>query len=342
MKKYLLLAGVCLTILTLFQGDIFAQTGWKQQKCKVKIHSNFVVNFHGVFFSDSINGFAVGGNDEGGTGIIILTTDGGETWQQQKIGNARALWGVCFKDANNGTAVGDAQILHTVDGGETWDKKTKLTYARLYGVTYADSVTVIAVGSSGVILRSTDGGDTWTTQKKASFSGFDLYGVSFTDAKTGTAVGKAGKILRTTDGGETWKETPKLVNGELRSVCFTEANTGTVVGGNMSMNLRFLAGKGEMHKNDGFIFRTTDGGANWTKQLGKVPYLQEVAFVNANTGVAVGIDGTILRTSNGGEIWTKQKSGKDKDLYGVTLASENKGWVVGGELIILHTATGGE
>ncbi len=57
--------------------------------------------------------------------------------------------------------------------------------------------------TTGTILRTTDGGETWTFQ--ASRTGNHLFGVSFVDANTGTAVGDLGIVLRTMDGGETWR-----------------------------------------------------------------------------------------------------------------------------------------
>ena len=62
--------------------------------------------------------------------------------------------------------------------------------------------TAVAVGALGTILRTTDGGDTWTPQSSGTTN--FLNGVSFVDANTGTAVGGEGTILRTTDGGDTW------------------------------------------------------------------------------------------------------------------------------------------
>jgi photosystem II stability/assembly factor-like uncharacterized protein len=50
------------------------------------------------------------------------------------------------------------------------------------------------------ILRTTDGGVTWTAQSSGTIN--FLFGVSFTDANTGTAVGGFGTILHTTTGGE--------------------------------------------------------------------------------------------------------------------------------------------
>jgi len=55
------------------------------------------------------------------------------------------------------------------------------------------------VGYEGTILRTEDGGATWTPQSSPTTQ--DLYGVSFVNANTGTAIGRSGTILRTTTGG---------------------------------------------------------------------------------------------------------------------------------------------
>ena len=69
----------------------------------------------------------------------------------------------------------------------------------LQGVSFTEASTGTAVGVFGTILRTTDGGSTWTAQDSGTTN--RLLGVSFTDASTGTAVGSGGTILRTTDGG---------------------------------------------------------------------------------------------------------------------------------------------
>jgi photosystem II stability/assembly factor-like uncharacterized protein len=103
------------------------------------------------------------------------------------------------------------------------------------------------VGLDGTILRTTDGGATWTLQ--ASGTTDVLFAVAFKDANTGTAVGgvwgedPAGIILRTTNGGATWILQSSGTMWTLLSVAFTDANTGAVVG------------------DYGTILHTTDGGA---------------------------------------------------------------------------------
>jgi len=66
-------------------------------------------------------------------------------------------------------------------------------------VSFVDANTGTAVGDFGTILRTTDGGATWTLQISGTTN--NLWGVSLVDANIGTVVGYYGTILRTTTGG---------------------------------------------------------------------------------------------------------------------------------------------
>src|ERR1041384_784712 len=66
----------------------------------------------------------------------------------------------------------------------------------LHGVSFVQTNHGTAVGDYGTIVRTTDGGRTWTKQSSGTSSG--LYGVSFVNANNGTAVGNNGIILKTT------------------------------------------------------------------------------------------------------------------------------------------------
>src|SRR5947209_2236625 len=72
----------------------------------------------------------------------------------------------------------------------------------LYAVSAPDANTIVTVGQAGRILRSTDGGVTWTQQNPGT--NYSLISVSFPNANTGTVVGPGGILRRTTDGGDTW------------------------------------------------------------------------------------------------------------------------------------------
>jgi photosystem II stability/assembly factor-like uncharacterized protein len=73
-----------------------------------------------------------------------------------------------------------------------------------------------AVGGEGVILATTDGGQTWRPQR--SGVGDDLYDVKFFDAAEGWAVGRGGALLHTRDGGRTWADTKRVTTHALERV----------------------------------------------------------------------------------------------------------------------------
>ncbi len=77
--------------------------------------------------------------------------------------------------------------------------------------------------------------------------------------------------------------------------------------------------------------------------------LNDVCFIDANNGWAVGEYGTIIRTTDGGDNWTVQLQGKTYALNGVYFTDANNGTVVGVGIfspyftgIILRTIDGGE
>jgi hypothetical protein len=192
----------------------------------------------------------------------------------------------------------------------------------LYGVSFTDANTGTAVGSTGTILRTTDGGSTWNPQTGGGTTNFR--GVAFTDANTGTTVGFPGVILRTTNGGAAWNPQTSGVTGSLMSVDFVDANIGTAVG------------------QGGNIVRTTNGGTTWTTQpTGLTTLFTGVSFVDANNGTIVGYSGTIRRTTNGGETWVAQNSKTVNHLSTVFCSDVNNGTVGGAAGILLHTTTGG-
>ena len=57
----------------------------------------------------------------------------------------------------------------------------------------------------------------------------------------------------------------------------------------------------------GVIFKTTNQGETWTTQaIGVTNILDDIFFINENTGWTVGGDGIILKTTDGGENWIDQ------------------------------------
>ena len=114
------------------------------------------------------------------------------------IGFLAGTWAVI--GCGNGESNGSGGAGGTAPG---WFWQNPLpTGNSLYDVWMTDANTGTAVGAFGIIVRTTDGGTTWTAQDSGNFKKKKI--VWFTDATTGTAVGDGGTIVRTTDGGTTW------------------------------------------------------------------------------------------------------------------------------------------
>lgn len=61
-------------------------------------------------------------------GVIVVTQDDGETWEQAVVPASVALTGVSFPTPASGWAVGhDGLILHSGDGGKTWQNNWTVT-----------------------------------------------------------------------------------------------------------------------------------------------------------------------------------------------------------------------
>lgn len=281
-----------------------------------------------VYFRDEMTGwivgFTLGGNDVK-TGIIMKTTDGGETWVNILSAGEMAFGAIAFVDDSIAWVAADrAGLIYSLDSGDTWRSKDTLPIDtnRIWAVAFFGTDHGWAAGTGGVIIGTVDGGLTWTAQQ--STTTFDLSEMSWISTEIGWAIGLHGTILKTTDGGNNWHAQNAGVVTDLRAVQFVDANLG------------WLAGSG------GLILKSTDGGMNWTLQSGgTADQLQGMYWASATEGWVVGSDGRILYSNDGGINWLFQESGTTNTLFGVFFIDNEKGWVVGNGGDVLRTVSGG-
>ena len=180
-----------------------------------------------------------------------------------------------------------------------------------------------AVGECGTIIRTRDGGDTWTLQKSGTSQA--LLDLCFTDTLNGAVVGNTGVILTTLDGGGTWISRFSGTVSALFGISCSDRKNGLAVGAS------------------GTILRTTDGGITWTSQKsGTTLPLLDVSCPASGMGYAVGFSGTILKTTDGGFTWTKLPAVTGNRLSGVSFPAADTGTVIGTGGIILRTNDGGK
>lgn len=186
-----------------------------------------------------------------------------------------------------------------------------------------------AVGSTltfngdGIILKTTDGGLTWTQISSGTIPGLEA--VFFTSLNVGYAAGWQNYFIKTTDGGSTW--TPQIIVPNIwyfNNIEFRDANNGVAT------------------TSDPNIFVTTNAGTTWTQATGTIIGVQDICYADANTLFAVGGDEKITKSTNGGLSWIQVYSGTfTYVLAGVEFLNSNFGMVGGEDGKILVTTNGG-
>ena len=185
-------------------------------------------------------------------------------------------------------------------GHETRPKSWKAT-AALTDVTFTDRQHGWAVGSQGVLLRTDDGGGTWTEAQVAvpEQRGPEMsLAEKFQQIKAKKRVG----VDRVSKGSE--------FSCRFETVCFTDANNGWAAGG---YDLPYL------DHSRAVIARTLDGGKSWHSlpqlMIGRI----EKIDISRLSGWAIGrrdpgTKSSLFFTSDAGNIWSSQKSRSMPDL----------------------------
>jgi len=250
----------------------------------------------GVRFADATTGWAIGH-----LGVVLKTTDGGETWTQQLDGRAIAqlalaaarttdakadakalvddgpdkpLLDLLVDDARHVTLVGAFNLaLRTDDGGRHWrfvsssfDNPNRM---HLYGIARLGQQ-LMGVGEQATVLMGTDE----LHPVKAPYDG-SFFGVLPIDEHTVLIYGLRGNAFVSTDGGRHW-------------------SAARVQGGGASFNaaLKLKDGRVLLGDQAGGVFASRDGGAHFERLA--------FAWGAPLTGMAEAGDGSVVLSSLAG------------------------------------------
>lgn len=199
-----------------------------------------------------------------------------------------------------------------------------------------EQVGYIASVNYADILKTTDGGLTWTTQPTPLVEGRAYpRDIEFIDENTGfisyhntegcpTNCRRLYSLLTTINGGKTWTVVQAKEQGTLQTIHFTSANNGVAVAteGVSSSQLSPV------------LLHTTDGGKSWQKDPGFAPdvYSNGLYFLNAQVGYLTNSQlKTVSVTSDGGQTWQFVSSALPADVsYQPFLFTDaQKGFVAG-------------
>lgn len=256
---------------------------------------------------------------------------------------------VAFANAMVGYAAAElGQIWETKDGGNSWTEILNRGFPYYYYGIAVHGKTVIASGfddsnSEAILTESKDGGSTWSADVVLStdawagrvrlangltdglaMNGEGLgtpnvawwrvkpghwkqvtpdpnggwFGYQFSLLKDESAYASGINFCKSTDTGSTWTCGPPADSVFDGPTQFLSDSVGWTGGGEISPNV------------EGWLHRTTDGGASWSGRVLNSPWpIRQIEFLSKKVGWAAGGDiysnvGGIYFSSDGGESWS--------------------------------------
>lgn len=306
----------------------------------------------------------------GGAGLVLTTTNYGNTWTQnaQPVQSTNRV--VPLPNGGDGQQfllLGNGTIRRSANGGNAWTMATLpsgIGNARLdrYAVPAANA---LYVGGDNYVLKSTDGGANWTDISPAA-DGTTWESVSFVDANNGWLGGNNGHVYRTTNGGQTWSVLTAVAFAERVHVTMVDAQTGfaavrrdlykTTDGGTTwvlwgadafgshQTQLVVLDADHLVSTQDGLVvFVSGDGGISWTRKT-PTPYGGNyghlTAFADGRVWVASDY-GSIAFSDNYGLNYADQLPGFKYFLTSIDFSNTNTGWCVGSAGAVARTQNAG-
>jgi hypothetical protein len=220
--------------------------------------------------------------------ILLNTTDGGGTWEQDFFQDD-FFNTIKFLDTQTGWMGGEfGRLFATTNGGRNWFEAAvdpgpgaQFTiyhfkfFSRQYGFAMGGHFDI-----AGVVWQTTNGGQRWTPKVVGPEP---LYGMHFQDSLNIIAIGGdldfGSGMVRSSDGGATWEYVYLGIFGQARALSFRNTSEAWAP-------LGFT----------GTYMYSLNGGNSWTDiYTPDSSAIYDLVFTDSLTGYAVGDSGTVLK-----------------------------------------------
>lgn len=257
----------------------------------------------------------------------ILVSESRKDWRQIENVPTRSTLTAVTAVGNQLWAVGhDGVILHSSDGGLAWQRQRAMPYdpestdlhngVPLLDVLMLDASNGFAIGAYALMLRTSDGGATWTQ----------------------VAVGGSA------DSGDE----EIIVDAEAESDdTWSMSADDTAIEGESDPHLNAIARTGDgslfIVAERGAAFRSTDGGTTWQRL--SLPYdgsMFGVIGFEARHVLAFGLRGNVFESLDLGDNWSRVESGETLSLMGGAGFANGGAVLVGANGIVLTRAQGND
>ena len=284
-------------------------------------------------------------------GVIIISEDDGQTWEQADVPSSVTLTAVHFPTPEVGWAVGhDGLILHSSDGGRSWVKQMDGHELNTQIIEVAERI-VVNSRAELEALQADEAADEYDVEdaqfmlEEAEFAlegAMDdteagpvrpLLDVWFRNEREGMVAGSYGMLLVTQDGGDTWSlESDRMENPEAFHLNrIRAAPDGTI----------FIAGE------SGFVYRSRDNGESWDSlEPGYEGSYHGLVIVPGEDGayelVAYGLQGNVYRSLDQGETWEAVDAGTGATLLAGTVLADSSVVLAGSGGVIVKRLVGAD
>jgi photosystem II stability/assembly factor-like uncharacterized protein len=175
--------------------------------------------------------------------------------------------------------------------GRSWKAHPTPVDRTLTGVAFKDGRTGVAVGHGGTVIRTEDGGDTWSHVPLAEAGSDSLLGVANLGGDHFVAYGAFGLYFDSVDAGKTWQKRMILSEDFDRHISQV-LPIGT-------SSLLLVAESGTLARSD-------DGGNTWTALTSPYQGSYFGALVTKSGAIVVfGMRGNVYRSTDLGATWQK-------------------------------------
>ena len=212
-------------------------------------------------------------------------------------------------------------IYRTIDGASSWSL-VHPGNAVLSGVHFPSPLVGYVVGTAGVVLRTVDGGLTWTPKPYPGALG--LRGIRCVTPLACLVTNGSQTVLRTVDGGTTWSSVTPSTQ-KIQAATFSTPTRAVA------------AGEG------GTIVLSEDTGATWHpvgKRLSTT--FSRVRALSPSVAFATGPSGALARSDDGGVTWSEVGVSTSEDVIDVSFADQAIGYALDAAGTLLRTDNSGQ
>jgi hypothetical protein len=269
-------------------------------------------------------------------GLIVKTTDGGNTWMGQNTDSPNLLLAICFLNSDTGFACGVAgTILHTTDGGASWLHSAlgdlTLPYVSFPSNNLTGYIGVTSDTLSARVYATTDG-DSWST-KPVGDSLSRSTSCAMADDSDGVAFGLGGFLWGTADGFDTGKFLDPNTNARIVAGAFSrgDPNRAYIVGTDTVLHV-------------GVVRYASSGSQQdlWDSvSCPVIPSFNCVEYASPETAYIGGASGFIGRTFNSHDFW-RTNTGVTNQISSICFPSgPDTGYAAAGPVILRTYDAGG-